>query len=252
MSFSVIIPARYDSTRLQGKVLLDIAGKPMVQRVYEQAQKSGAEQIFIATDDKRVQQTCLEFTDAVYMTRADHSTGTDRSAELMEEIGFADDAIIVNLQGDEPLIPPQHIAEAAQALAQSTELGAATLATPIHSYAEIADPNIVKVVLNKHNEAVYFSRAKIAWLQPEFNEQSVSEHLPLNHYRHIGLYAYRAAFLRQYVAWEPSPLEQMESLEQLRILWYGEKIKVHVVDCHQSIGVDTAADLARVRELVTQ
>ncbi|KAB8313217.1 3-deoxy-manno-octulosonate cytidylyltransferase [Erwinia endophytica] len=245
MSFVAIIPARFASTRLPGKPLLDIHGKPMVVHVMERALESGAERVIVATDNEQVARAVHAAGGEVCMTRADHHSGTERLAEVIERYQFPDDTVIVNVQGDEPLIPPVIIRQVADNLAKSTA-GMATLAVPIVSAGEAFNPNAVKVVRDAQGYALYFSRATIPWDRERFaaSRETIGDHF----LRHIGIYGYRAGFIRRYVSWEPSPLEQIELLEQLRVLWYGEKIHVDVAKAIPSVGVDTPEDLARVRD----
>lgn len=252
--FTVIIPARYASSRLPGKPLLDIAGKPMLQHVYEQAAKSGAAQVIVATDDERIEAAAQEFGAQVCMTSTDHPSGTDRLEEVARKFGFADEDIIVNVQGDEPLIPPDNIEQVAQLLASSHEAGMATLSEPIASVDELFDPNAVKVVADNDGYALYFSRAPIPWSRDSFSDlQDKPETLPelANYQRHIGIYAYRVKFLHQYVQWPTAPIEVTESLEQLRALWNGVRIKVAPALEAPPPGVDTEEDLARVRKVLS-
>jgi 3-deoxy-manno-octulosonate cytidylyltransferase (CMP-KDO synthetase) len=251
MSFVVVIPARYASTRLPGKPLADIHGKPMVQHVVEKALQSGADRVIVATDDERVQQTLAPFAAAagfeVCMTSPDHQSGTERLAEVCRHYGFAADTIIVNVQGDEPLIPPVIIRQVADNLAAASA-PMATLSVPIRDAEEAFNPNAVKVVTDREGYALYFSRASIPWDRDRFaqSREQIGDH----YQRHIGIYAYRAGFIQRYVDWAPSVLEQVEALEQLRVLWYGEKI--HVAQALQAppVGVDTQADLDKVRALL--
>jgi len=244
MSFVAIIPARFASTRLPGKPLVDIHGKPMVVHVMERARESGAERVIVATDNEQVARAVAAAGGEVCMTRADHHSGTERLAEVIERYQFPDDTVIVNVQGDEPLIPPVIIRQVADNLAKNTA-GMATLAVPIVSAEEAFNPNAVKVVMDAQGYALYFSRATIPWDRERFAAscETIGDHF----LRHIGIYGYRAGFIRRYVSWEPSPLEQIELLEQLRVLWYGEKIHVDVAKAIPSVGVDTPEDLARVR-----
>ncbi|WP_290434100.1 3-deoxy-manno-octulosonate cytidylyltransferase, partial [Aeromonas caviae] len=250
MSFVVVIPARYASTRLPGKPLADIHGKPMVQHVVEKALQSGADRVIVATDDERVQQVLAPFAAAagfeVCMTSPDHQSGTERLAEVCRHYGFAADTIIVNVQGDEPLIPPVIIRQVADNLAAASA-PMATLSVPIRDAEEAFNPNAVKVVTDREGYALYFSRASIPWDRDRFaqSREKIGDH----YQRHIGIYAYRAGFIQRYVDWAPSVLEQVEALEQLRVLWYGEKI--HVAQALQAppVGVDTQADLDKVRAL---
>ncbi|WP_323916759.1 3-deoxy-manno-octulosonate cytidylyltransferase [Aeromonas caviae] len=251
MSFVVVIPARYASTRLPGKPLADIHGKPMVQHVVEKALQSGADRVIVATDDERVQQALSPFAAAagfeVCMTSPDHQSGTERLAEVCRHCGFAADTIIVNVQGDEPLIPPVIIRQVADNLAAASA-PMATLSVPIRDAEEAFNPNAVKVVTDREGYALYFSRASIPWDRDRFaqSREQIGDH----YQRHIGIYAYRAGFIQRYVDWAPSVLEQVEALEQLRVLWYGEKI--HVAQALQAppVGVDTQADLDKVRALL--
>ncbi|EKO3399129.1 3-deoxy-manno-octulosonate cytidylyltransferase [Vibrio fluvialis] len=246
MSFTVVIPARYQSTRLPGKPLADIAGKPMVQWVYEQAMQAGAERVIIATDDARVEQAVLAFGGTVCMTSPDHQSGTERLAEVVKLMGIEDDHIIVNVQGDEPLIPPSIIRQVADNLAAS-QAPMATLAVEISHEDEVFNPNAVKVVTDKDGYALYFSRATIPWDRDNFaKDKTVVQPLM----RHIGIYAYRAGFINTYIQWPASQLEKIECLEQLRVLWYGEKIHVAVALEAPPAGVDTAEDLDAVRRIV--
>lgn len=244
MSFVAIIPARFASTRLPGKPLVDIHGKPMVVHVMERALESGADRVIVATDHPDVAVAVQAAGGEVCMTRADHQSGTERLAEVIDHYQFSDETIIVNVQGDEPLIPPVIIRQVAENL-QHTRAGMATLAVPIESAEEAFNPNAVKVVMDAQGHALYFSRATIPWERERFatSRDTVGD----TFLRHIGLYAYRAGFIRRYVTWEPSKLEQIELLEQLRVLWYGEKIHVAVAKALPSVGVDTPEDLARVR-----
>ncbi|RWS95452.1 3-deoxy-manno-octulosonate cytidylyltransferase [Aeromonas caviae] len=251
MSFVVVIPARYASTRLPGKPLADIHGKPMVQHVVEKALQSGADRVIVATDDERVQQALAPFAAAagfeVCMTLPDHQSGTERLAEVCRHYGFAADTIIVNVQGDEPLIPPVIIRQVADNLAAASA-PMATLSVPIRDAEEAFNPNAVKVVTDREGYALYFSRASIPWDRDRFTQSR--EQIGDHYQRHIGIYAYRAGFIQRYVDWAPSVLEQVEALEQLRVLWYGEKI--HVAQALQAppVGVDTQADLDKVRALL--
>jgi 3-deoxy-manno-octulosonate cytidylyltransferase (CMP-KDO synthetase) len=248
--FKVVIPARFASTRLPGKPLLDIAGKPMVIRVAEQAAQSGAQQIIIATDHQPIVAAAREHGFQACMTRADHTSGTDRIAEVAAQHGWPDDTIVVNVQGDEPLIPPQLIRAVAQHLHDHSECAIATACHAIHDEASMRNPNIVKVVLDKFGNALYFSRAPIPWPRDAYAQ---NQPLPQNVIvlRHVGIYAYRASFLRDFGKLTPTPLEQIESLEQLRALYYGYKIGVTKTDQAPPSGVDTEQDLQVARRLFT-
>ncbi|MCH8622704.1 3-deoxy-manno-octulosonate cytidylyltransferase [Undibacterium sp. TS12] len=250
MSFIAIIPARLASSRLPNKPLADIAGKPMVVRTAERALLSGASAIMVATDHADIVAACREHQIPVTMTRADHPSGTDRIAEVAAAMGLADDAVVVNVQGDEPLIDPALIAATAALVNAGVPM--ATAAHPLHEVADAFNPNVVKVVLDKAGRALYFSRATIPWHRDGFavsREQLPAGYAPL---RHIGLYAYRNDFLKKYPQLAVSPLEQIEALEQLRVLWHGYAIAVHVTDSSPAPGVDTAEDLSRVRQFFMQ
>jgi 3-deoxy-manno-octulosonate cytidylyltransferase (CMP-KDO synthetase) len=247
MSYTVVIPARFGSTRLPGKPLLDIAGKTMVQRVWEQACLSAATEVVIATDDERIMKAAEGFGARVCMTSADHPSGTDRLQEVATHCGWSDEQIVVNVQGDEPMIPPRVIDQVAFNLAGQTEAGIATLCEGITDIAELVDPNAVKVVFDSRGMALYFSRATIPWPREQF--KSAQNVMPAhgNWYRHIGIYAYRTAFLHEYVTWQPAPPEQLEQLEQLRALYHGVGIHVATASERVPAGVDTQADLDAVR-----
>jgi 3-deoxy-manno-octulosonate cytidylyltransferase (CMP-KDO synthetase) len=245
MSFIVIIPARLASTRLPNKPLADLGGKPMVVRVAERAQASGAARIVVATDHADILAACAAHGIEACMTRADHASGTDRIAEVARTLGLPDDAVVVNLQGDEPLIDPALLSACAARIRPDVPM--ATCAHPLHDALEAFNPNVVKVVLDKLGRALYFSRATIPWHRDAFaqhRDQLPEGYVPL---RHIGLYAYSNTFLQQYPQLEPSPLETIEALEQLRVLWHGVPIAVHVTDSAPAAGVDTPEDLERVR-----
>lgn len=241
--FKVVIPARYASTRLPGKPLLDIAGKPMIVCVAEQAQKSRAEQVVIATDFEKILHAANQYGYQAVMTRIDHVSGTDRIAEVAEKMAWPDDAIVVNVQGDEPLIDPALIDEVALTLAHSRDAVMATACHPIHNEAAFLNPNIVKVVLDIHGNALYFSRAPIPYPRDEAHKQHITAH------RHIGIYAYRVGFLKQYANLEVTELEKTESLEQLRVLFHGYKIAVSITQNAPASGVDTQQDLDHVRRV---
>ncbi|HWU98406.1 MAG TPA: 3-deoxy-manno-octulosonate cytidylyltransferase [Oxalicibacterium sp.] len=245
MSFIVIIPARLASTRLPNKPLADLGGKPMIVRVAQRAAQSGASRVIVATDHADIFDACRQNDIAVQMTRANHPSGTDRIAEVAAAIGLPDDAVVVNVQGDEPLIDPSLIAATAALVARDVPM--ATAAHAIQETADIFNPNVVKVVLDKNQRALYFSRATIPWHRDGFAQSK--EVLPKGYapLRHIGLYAYRNAFLQAYPELPVSPLEQIEALEQLRVLWHGFPIAVHVTDHAPAAGVDTPEDLERVR-----
>lgn len=245
MSFIAIIPARLASSRLPNKPLADIAGKPMVVRTAERALASGAAAIMVATDHADIVAACEAHGVPVCMTRSDHPSGTDRIAEVAARMALPADAVVVNVQGDEPLIDPALIA--ATAALVNAQVPMATAAHPLHEVTEVFNPNVVKVVLDKSGRALYFSRATIPWHRDAFALSH--DHLPAGYtpLRHIGLYAYRNDFLQQYPQLDISPLEQIEALEQLRVLWHGYPIAVYVTDASPAAGVDTQDDLERVR-----
>ena len=247
VKFKAVVPARYASTRLPAKPLLDLGGKPMVARVAECAVRSGAEEVWVATDHGDVVGAAERHGLSVLLTRADHPTGTDRLAEVVEKRGWSDDTIVVNVQGDEPLIDPGLIAQTARQLAES---GAdiATVAHPIDNPADFFAPNVVKVVCKANGDAMYFSRAPIPFARDQFAQSRDMLPAGLPAYRHIGLYAYRASFLRAYAKLAPSPVEGFEALEQLRALWHGYRISVVVSNHLPMPGVDTPEDAARMQE----
>ncbi|NMG34794.1 3-deoxy-manno-octulosonate cytidylyltransferase [Azoarcus sp. TTM-91] len=246
-SFRVVIPARHSSTRLPGKPLLDIAGKPMVVRVLERARLAGAAEIWVATDHEGIHAAVQATGGQAIMTRADHPSGTDRLAEVAVRLGWADGDIVVNVQGDEPLIAPELIASVARALAADAGASIATAAHPLEDVAEVFNPNVVKVVCDARGRALYFSRAPIPWARDAWSADRSELPPALPMLRHVGLYAYRVGFLKQYAQLAPSPLEQWEALEQLRALWHGHGIGVVVLEEAPAAGVDTAEDLERVR-----
>lgn len=241
MSFVVVIPARYASTRLPGKPLVDIAGKPMIQHVWERAQQSAAQHVIIATDNLEIAEIARGFGADVVMTREDHPSGTDRLQEVVQQQGLPDGRIVVNVQGDEPLIPPAVINQVAELLQAHPHADMATLCEPIHTRESFEDPNCVKVVCNENGRALYFSRGQIA-----YPRDGLLPNQPWG-YRHIGIYAYRTGFLHRFVSWPPSLLEQTEKLEQLRALYKGSAI--YVAEACEAIpaGVDTERDLEQVR-----
>ncbi len=248
--FTVVIPARYGSSRFPGKPLKVIAGKPMVQLVWEQARKSSAQRVVVATDDVRIFEACQAFGAEVLMTRDDHNSGTDRLAEVATQLGLAADAIVVNVQGDEPMIPPAVIDQVASNLAAHPEAGISTLAEPIDDVAALFNPNVVKVSSDINGLALTFSRAPLPWARDALaaNRDELPAGVPFR--RHIGIYAYRAGFLHDFVSWGPCMLENTENLEQLRALWNG--VRIHVADALEAppAGVDTPEDLERVRRLL--
>ena len=249
MKFTVLIPARLASTRLPDKPLADIAGLPMVVRVARRAALSGADRVVVAADDERIVQACAAYGVEAVLTRTDHASGSDRLAEACALLGLDGDALVVNVQGDEPLIDPVLIGRCAGLLVQHPDCVMSTAAHPLRHAAELNNPNVVKVVLDAVGRALYFSRAPIPWWRdaPAGGGPTLCEPPPL---RHIGLYGYRAGFLRGFPALAASPLERIESLEQLRVLWHGHRIAVHVTQDDPGPGVDTPEDLARVRALM--
>jgi 3-deoxy-manno-octulosonate cytidylyltransferase (CMP-KDO synthetase) len=247
--FIVAIPARYASTRLPGKPLLPLAGEPMVAHVVRRAQAAGATQVVVATDDERIAAALGASGATIVMTRAEHSSGSDRLAECAEKLQWPDDAIVVNLQGDEPLAPASGIRAVADAIAQSNA-PMATLATPIVHVDELFDPNCVKVVRAADESALYFSRAPLPWARDAFAKSRDALPAQMPFLRHIGIYAYRAGFLRRFTQLAPTPLERAESLEQLRALEHGHRIAVRIAPEPFPPGVDTAEDLARAEALL--
>ncbi|MFZ7129419.1 3-deoxy-manno-octulosonate cytidylyltransferase [Avibacterium avium] len=251
--FTVIIPARFASSRLPGKPLADIAGKPMIAHVWQKAQQSGANRVVVATDNQAVAQAVQAFGSEVCMTSEHHNSGTERLAEVVEKLALADDEIVVNIQGDEPLIPPVIVQQVADNLAKNG-VKMATLAVPLNDAEELFNPNVVKAVADQSGNVLYFSRAPIPWNRDQFaglsDEQKTQLVLQSQYLRHIGIYAYRAGFIKQYVQWQPSALENIESLEQLRVLWYGEKIHIDLAKEVPAVGVDTPEDLEKVRAIL--
>jgi 3-deoxy-manno-octulosonate cytidylyltransferase (CMP-KDO synthetase) len=237
LSFHVIIPARYASTRFPGKPLADIAGRPMVVHVCERARASGARGVHVATDDERIAAAVRAHGHDALMTRADHASGTDRLAEAAQLLGLRDEEVVVNVQGDEPLIAPALIARVAVSLGEAS---VSTACHPVHDESALASPNVVKVVLDAQGFALYFSRARIPYPRNAGGRC----------YRHAGIYGYRVAFLKRYAALAPSPLEEVEALEQLRALWHGYRIAVAVSDTDIAAGVDTPQDLEAVRRML--
>jgi 3-deoxy-manno-octulosonate cytidylyltransferase (CMP-KDO synthetase) len=244
--FTVLIPARLASTRLPDKPLADIGGKPMVVRVAERAARAGALRVVVAADDARTIDACTAHGVAAVLTRSDHVSGSDRLAEACEQLGLNGDDLVVNVQGDEPMIDPALVGACAGLLRQRPDCVAATAAHALTELGDFVNPNVVKVVCDAAGRALYFSRAPLPWWRdgsgPGAPGLQAGQAM-----RHIGLYAYRAGFLRRFPALDPAPLEQLESLEQLRILWHGERIAVHAASLAPAAGVDTPEDLARVR-----
>lgn len=248
MSFTVLIPARLASTRLPNKPLADIGGLPMVVRVAQQAARSGAQRVVVAGDSASIIAACEAHGVAALLTRTDHPSGSDRLAEACELLGLADDDIVVNVQGDEPLLAPTLVVAVAELLEKHPLASMSTAAHGIDEVAEFTNPNVVKVVLDAQGMAMYFSRAPISWWRDGFAQgiHALGEPRPL---RHIGIYGYRVGFLREFPKLPQAPVELAEALEQLRALWHGHKIAVHVTDDAPLPGVDTPEDLERVRKL---
>ncbi|MCN4144088.1 MAG: 3-deoxy-manno-octulosonate cytidylyltransferase [Thiohalomonas sp.] len=257
-NFKIVIPARYASSRLPGKPLRLIAGKPMIQHTYERALQSQAEEVLIGTDDQRIIDAASQFTDDIVMTSPDHASGTERLAEVLALKNWDENTIIVNVQGDEPLLAPAHIELLAEALKNNTKAGMVRLARPINNIAEVFDPNVVKVLMDHQGYTLYFSRAVLPWLRDSFTMQAVEQQevkaltKEANWYRHIGMYAYRGTALQQYMTLQPCMLEKTESLEQLRVLYNGIGIHVSIVHEEPGHGVDVEADIEKVELLLKQ
>lgn len=247
MSFTVLIPARLASTRLPDKPLADLAGVPMVVRVAQRAAQSGAQRVVVAADHPRILEACQTHGVDAVLTGTHHASGSDRLAQACELLGLEGDAIVVNVQGDEPLISPELVARCAATLEEHPDCAVATVAHALHDPAEWASPHVVKVVLDAAGRALYFTRSPVPFWRDGPAGQMPADPAPL---RHVGLYAYRAAFLRQFPHLSPAPIERTEALEQLRVLWHGHRIAVHVTDEAPGPGVDTPADLERVRRLL--
>ena len=251
MGFSVIIPARYASSRFPGKPLADLQGRPMIQHVYERACESEADRILVATDDQRIADVAKGFGAEVCMTSPDHPSGTDRLQQVVHELGFYADDIVVNVQGDEPMVPSRIINQVAHNLKAEPEASIATLSEKIHDVESLVNPNVVKVVSDIRGMALYFSRAPIPWPRDSFSPEQ-TDHMPVgfNWQRHIGIYAYRVKLLNDFVKWAPAPIEETECLEQLRAMWNGARIHVAEADEQPPAGVDTPEDLERLRALL--
>lgn len=249
MSFTVVIPARFGSSRFPGKPLAMINEKPMIQHVVERANEAGASRIIVATDDSRIQRVAAEFAD-VCMTSPDHQSGTERIAEVIQKQQILPSSIVVNVQGDEPFIPAENITQVARNLAQASQCQMATLSTPIAEIDDVFNPNIVKVLVNNVGESIYFSRSPIPFERDRMMQNPTSADTSL-YKRHIGIYAYRAEYVQQYVNYAPSALEQTESLEQLRAIWYGDKIHCEVAVAPPPIGIDTPEDLERLLSTIS-
>jgi 3-deoxy-manno-octulosonate cytidylyltransferase (CMP-KDO synthetase) len=248
VSFTVLVPARLASTRLPRKPLADIGGAPMVVRVAQRAARSGASRVVVAADDAQIVAACAAHGVQALLTRSDHATGSDRLAEACALLGLGDGEIVVNVQGDEPLIDPALVDACAALLERRADCVVGTAAHRIDDAAEFGNPNVVKVVCDAQDRALYFSRAPIPWWRDGSTGGAATPGSPAP-LRHIGLYAYRAGFLARFPSLPPSPLETLESLEQLRVLWHGHRIAVHVTDARPGAGVDTPEDLARVRAI---
>ena len=247
-----IIPARYASTRLPGKSLLDICGKPMLLRVYEQTKMSNVDKVIIATDDERIFNAMTELNCEIMMTSEEHRSGTDRLAEVANNLSLKEDDIVINVQGDEPLIPPEIINQVAELLVENQQAVMSTLSTPITDIETLNNHDIVKVLSNKKGEAIYFSRAPVPWDRTMDYHQNNNEPKQLSplYQRHIGIYGYRAQFLKKYTEWQACDLETIESLEQLRVLWHGEKIQLAEAITVPAEGIDTQLDLDNIRALI--
>lgn len=249
MSFKVIIPVRYNSKRLPGKPLLDINGKPMIRHVYDKAVMSGANSVIVATDSTEIAKVAKDFGANVCMTSSEHNSGTERIAEVVEAMGFDDDEIIVNLQGDEPLMPSAVIHQVANDLEIHDSSKVATICEPILDINDLFNPNVVKVVMNKRGFAMYFSRAAIPWERDSFaTDKKIMQD---KHFKHVGIYAYRVSFLQDYLQSDNSDIERCESLEQLRVLWHGNRIHVTISQNNIPNGVDTPEDLSVVRAILS-
>lgn len=245
----IIIPARYASSRLPGKPLADVAGKPLIERVYERAHASGARSVTVATDDERIARAARGFGAQVCITSSEHRSGTDRIGEAIRKLGLGPDEIVVNLQGDEPLMPAALMRQVATLLDHNRDAAMATACHTISDVETLRNPNAVKVVIDVHGYALYFSRAPIPWPRDRMQGDAG---VPIRAARHIGIYAYRAGFVARFCGWEPCPLEEAEQLEQLRVLWYGERIAVHTTNDAPPSGVDTSEDLERVRRYFSE
>lgn len=252
MSFSVIIPARFASSRFPGKPLAELQGKPMVQHVYERACESEASRVLVATDDQRIADVARGFGAEVCMTASTHPSGTDRLQQVVSDLGFYADDIVVNVQGDEPLVPARIINQVAHNLKAEPEASISTLSEPITDIESLLNPNVVKVVSDVRGMALYFSRAPIPWPRDEFSADQQHKIMPENFawQRHIGIYAYRVKLLNDFVKWLPAPIEETECLEQLRAMWNGARIHVAEADEQPPAGVDTPEDLERLKRLL--
>ncbi|MES9831667.1 MAG: 3-deoxy-manno-octulosonate cytidylyltransferase [Candidatus Thiodiazotropha sp. DIVDIV] len=252
MGFKVVIPARYASVRLPGKPLLPIAGKPMIQHVFERAVESGAGEVVVATDSQQIADVCETFSADVCMTSADHRSGSDRIAEVVALKNWGEDEVVVNLQGDEPCMPPELLTQVADDMSRHEAAAVTTLSAGISDRKMLFDPHVVKVVTDQQGYALYFSRAPIPWHRDEFMHADSPLPKETGFSRHIGLYAYRAGYLARFVTWEHAPIERAESLEQLRVLWHGGRIHVSSAKVDPGHGVDTRDDLQKVEALITK
>ena len=247
----IIIPARYQSSRFPGKMLQKIGGIPMIVHVYQRAVEAVADSVVVATDDERIAEAVTAVGAEVFFSTTEHHSGTERITEVVQKLGYADDDIVVNLQGDEPFIPAKLLRQVAESLQTHTEASVATLYLPLTNKEDVFNPNVVKVVLDKNNYALYFSRAPIPWLRDVFDTPTADFPLALLH-RHLGIYAYRVSFIKHYGELAVSPLEQQESLEQLRVLWNGYKIILNEIDPFPGQEVNTPEDLKKAREFYTK
>lgn len=247
--FRIVIPARYESTRLPGKPLVDIGGMPMIKHVYQRALETNADSILIATDDERIAEVCQGFNAEVFISNKDHQSGTERIAEVISEYEYADNDIIVNLQADEPFLPASLLNQVASTLSDQTDAPMASLYIPLETHSDVFNSNIVKVVMDKNGYALYFSRAAIPWIRGVFDKQDKNDFDLTLFNRHIGVYAYYAWFVKQYITLPLSPIEHPACLEQLRVLWNGYKIKLSGAEQVPGQEINTAEDLAKAREI---
>lgn len=250
MPFTVVIPARYGSTRFPGKPLAEIQGKPMIQHVVDRATEAGAEHVIVATDDDRIAEVAVRFSD-VCMTAQHHQSGTERIAEVISQRKIPAETVVVNVQGDEPFVPAENIRQVARNLIERPETPMATLATRIHDTADVFNPNAVKVLTNAAGNAIYFSRSAIPFDREKMMTGNQAAD-PALYLRHIGLYAYRAGYVEQYVGYSASALEQIESLEQLRAIWYGDVIHCDIAVKPPPVGIDTPEDLITLSQALAQ
>jgi 3-deoxy-manno-octulosonate cytidylyltransferase (CMP-KDO synthetase) len=248
VSFNVVIPARFASSRLPGKPLADIHGKPMIARVVERAQMSDAKRVIVATDDQIIVSALSDMDCEVILTSKEHRSGTDRIAEVIDKIELADDEIVINVQGDEPLLPPENINQTARMLVERPDVNISTLCVQIYESEDVFDPNVVKTLMDKKGVSLYYSRAPVPWYRGRFDgSQELTEDELRAYFRHVGIYGYRAGLIRQFVKWPMSSMEKLESLEQLRAMENGEIILCQVAEVEPPHGVDTPADLEKIR-----